>query len=115
MAGVASRLHWFRGEAAWTWITGVLLLVFVYHHGGLLVDAGSNVRPAVASIAGFAALLGGGVIYDAIWQSPLGPREPLAGAVCFVLVVAPAWGVTPVMCGRSAYIHAGGMSCPIMT
>jgi uncharacterized membrane protein len=115
VAGVASRLHWFRWEAAWTWITGVLLLVFVYHHGGLLVDAGSNVRPAVASIAGFAALLGGWIIYDAIWESPLGTREPLAVTICFVLLVATAWVLTQVMSGRSAYIHAGGMVGTIMT
>ena len=56
VAGVAGKLHWFRWEAAWTWITGVLLLVFVYDHGGLLVDAGSNVRPAIAAMAGFAVL-----------------------------------------------------------
>src|SRR5213594_2046746 len=95
VAGVASRLHWFRWEAAWTWITGVLLLVFVYHHGGLLVD--------------------GWIIYDAIWESPLGTREPLAVTICFVLLVATAWALTQVMSGRSAYIHAGGMVGTIMT
>ena len=115
VAGVAGKLHWFRWEAAWTWITGVLLLVFVYDHGGLLVDAGSNVRPAIAAVAGFAVLAGGWMVYDAIWESPLRTRELIAVTCCFVLLVATAWGLTHVMSGRAAYIHVGGMMGTIMT
>ena len=114
VAGVAGKLHWFRWEAAFTWISGVVLLVFVYHHGGLLVDAGSSVRPVFASIAGFVVLLGGWAVYDALWESPLGRREPLAVAICFVLLVGAAWALTLVMTGRSAYIHVGGMMGTIM-
>jgi uncharacterized membrane protein len=114
VAGVADRLHWFRWEAAFTWISGVVLLIFMYHHGGLLVDAGSNVRPVVASVAGVAALLVGWVVYDAIWESPLRLREPLAVGVCFGLLVGSAWALTHVMSGRSAYIHVGGMMGTIM-
>lgn len=33
-------LFWFRWGAAFTWITGVLLLVLVYYHGGALFEAG---------------------------------------------------------------------------
>src|SRR5512147_3146516 len=29
-------LYWFRWGAAFTWVTGVLLLLVVYYHGGLL-------------------------------------------------------------------------------
>lgn len=31
-------LFWFRWGAAWTWATGVLLLMLVFYHGGLLFD-----------------------------------------------------------------------------
>ncbi len=31
-------LYWFRWGAAYTWITGVLLLLLVYYHGGLMFD-----------------------------------------------------------------------------
>ncbi len=31
-------LYWFRWGAAYTWITGVLLLLMVYYHGGLVFD-----------------------------------------------------------------------------
>jgi uncharacterized membrane protein len=33
-------LYWFRWGAAFTWITGVLLVMMVYYHGGLLFDSG---------------------------------------------------------------------------
>src|SRR2546426_7229866 len=33
-------LFWFRWGAAWTWVTGVLLLLIVFWHGGLMFPAG---------------------------------------------------------------------------
>src|SRR5262252_8992306 len=32
------KLHWFRWEAAFTWLTGILLFFLVYYHGGLMTD-----------------------------------------------------------------------------
>ena len=32
-------LFWFRWGAAWTWITGFVLLLLVFYHGGLMFDA----------------------------------------------------------------------------
>src|SRR2546421_12648526 len=34
------ELHWFRWEAALTWLSGVVLLVLVYYNGGALIDTG---------------------------------------------------------------------------
>ena len=31
-------LYWFRWGAAWTWVTGLILLGVVYYHGGLVFD-----------------------------------------------------------------------------
>jgi hypothetical protein len=31
-------LHWFRWEAAFTWITGIVLLTLVYYMGGVMTD-----------------------------------------------------------------------------
>src|ERR1051325_1245335 len=31
-------LYWFRWGAAFTWVTGVLLLLVVYYHGGVLLE-----------------------------------------------------------------------------
>jgi uncharacterized membrane protein len=32
-------LYWFRWGAAWTWVTGVLLLLMVFYHGGIALNA----------------------------------------------------------------------------
>src|SRR5688572_3478229 len=32
-------LFWFRWGAAWTWITGVLLLLLVFYHGGIMFES----------------------------------------------------------------------------
>ena len=31
-------LYWFRWGAAWTWVTGVLLLLLVFYHGGITFE-----------------------------------------------------------------------------
>ena len=31
-------LYWFRWGAAWTWVTGFILLLVVYYHGWLTFD-----------------------------------------------------------------------------
>ena len=32
------KLHWFRWEAAITWLSGLLLFMLVYYHGGLMIS-----------------------------------------------------------------------------
>ena len=44
-------LYWFRWGAAWTWITGVVLLLVVYYHGGLTFDDGDWSVNALVMIA----------------------------------------------------------------
>jgi len=57
-------LFWFRWGAAWTWITGVLLLLLVFYHGGLMFDtpsgwtAGALIMVALVFVSPF--------IYDAL-------------------------------------------------
>jgi uncharacterized membrane protein len=115
VAGAAGRLHWFRYEAAATWATGLLLLFLVYDYGGLMADAASPVSARTASMFGYGAIVAGWVVYDGIWLSPLRTRERLAVALCFVLLVATAWGLSRVMSGRAAYIFTGAVLGTIMT
>src|SRR5438876_1048897 len=35
-------LYWFRWGAAYTWVTGVLLLLIVYYHGGIMFDGSGH-------------------------------------------------------------------------
>lgn len=107
-------LHWFKWEAALTWLSGVLLLTLVYYLGSALVEIGSSVTPTTALLVGLGTLAGGWFAYDALWISPLARHERLATAVSFALVVVVAWGLTRVLSGRAAYIHVGALFGTIM-
>src|SRR5436309_12207356 len=83
-------LYWFRWGAAWTWITGVLLLLLVFYHGRITLDpdrswgAGSFVMIAVT----FLAFL----VYDALFKSPLGKDIKVGAAIGFVLIALVVLG-----------------------
>src|SRR5437763_1677252 len=47
-----SRIHWFRFEALFTWLSGLLLLAIVYYAGGLMEDYAVSPAAAVACVAG---------------------------------------------------------------
>jgi len=69
-----SPIHWFKWEAAMTWLTGFPLLVLIYYMTGgvYLVDpAVSSITPGRAVALGIAALVVAWVVYDLVWTSPL--------------------------------------------
>ena len=107
-------LHWFRWESLITWVSGLGLLTVVYYHGGLMVEAGSDRSPWVASGIGIAAMLVGWMVYELLWRSPLERRPALATAISLALLVAFAWGLSEELPGRAAYIHVGALLGTIM-
>ena len=106
----AHTLHWFKWEAAMTWLSGVALLVLVYYAGGLLVD-GEPGKPSfpVAAAIGIGSMIVGWIIYDMLWLSPLAKAEPVAIAVSFALIVALGWWLPHVMSPRAAFLHVGAV------
>src|SRR5512145_3139823 len=62
-------LYWFRWGAAWTWITGVTLLIVVYYHGGQLLEAGAGW--GAGPMAMIAVVFLDPFLCDAIWKSRL--------------------------------------------
>jgi len=108
-------LHWFRWEAALTWLSGFLLLLLVYYHGGLMVDADvADISRGAAMGIGLGTLVFGWAIYDGLMLSPLGKSDRLAAVVFFVLLVALAWGLSQWLSGRAAYMHVGALMGTIM-
>ena len=107
-------LFWFRWGAAYTWGTGVLLLLLVFYHGGLLSEGqaawgpGAFVMLAVTFLAVF--------LYDALFKSPLG-KNPKAGAavgfigIAVVMCLMSTWGNFSY---RGTMIHIGAMFGTIM-
>ena len=108
-------LHWFRWEAATTWLSGIVLLVLVYYiGGGALIDPDLNVSVRMATAVGVGLLVLGWVVYDLMMISPLGRNEKLFGLLALVLITAVSYGLTRVMSGRAAYIHVGALFGTIM-
>ena len=110
-----ARLHWFRWEAALTWLSGAVLLVLVYYHGGMMVDADvADISAGRAAIIGVAAIALAWVVYDLLWLSPLGKSETLGAVISFVLLVGASYALVHLLSGRAAYMHIGAMMGTIM-
>jgi uncharacterized membrane protein len=106
-------LFWFRYGAAWTWVTGVLLLGMVYYHGRMAVEAegfttGSWVMLAVTFLAPFA--------YDALYRSPLAANVRGAFVVSYALlaVVVYLYAHVAGFSYRGTLIHTGALFGTIM-
>jgi uncharacterized membrane protein len=102
-------LYWFRWGAAFTWVTGVLLLLMVYYHTGLVFkDAVPNWGPgallmiALTFVAPF--------IYDALYKGPL--KDPTTGFVAGLVLATVALFLFDMIGGfsyRGYAIHLGAM------
>jgi len=102
-------LFWFRWGAAWTWITGVFLLLLVYYHQGLVLDTGAEWGPG--PIVMIAVTFLGVFVYDAIWNSGL--KNNLRAAVILTFVLLSAVVFLYVSFGQFSYrgtlIHTGAL------
>ena len=109
------ELHWFRWEAALTWISGMLLLTIVYYLGGALIDRDMrDISVGAATAIGLGLLVVSWFAYDFLSRSPLGRNEMVFALVSYILLVCVAYGLTHVMSGRAAYIHVGAMLGTLM-
>ena len=107
-------LYWFRWGAAWTWITGVLLLGIIYYMGAGLLREGSTLGKHAGTAIGLGAVVAGFLVYDLLWNSPLKANAAAGVTVSVVLLAAFAWGLDRVFATRSVYIHLGGLLGTIM-
>ena len=108
-------LHWFRWEAALTWLSGFFLLVLLYYMGGGMVDVGvRDIGVWTAVGIGVGTLVVGWLVYDLVLHPLLGRNEMLFAVVAFALVVGVSYGLTRVISGRAAYIHVGALFGTIM-
>jgi len=109
---VPSPVYWFRVEAGITWITGFLLLVFIYYWtGGVdLVDAGNSTLSPGAAVGFAVALLPfAWIVYDRLWVSRLADNVALATVVSLVLLFACVYFMCALFTGRAAVIHIGAI------
>ncbi|MCW5828797.1 MAG: urate hydroxylase PuuD [Deltaproteobacteria bacterium] len=104
-------LYFFRWGAAFTWVTGILLIMMVYYMypSAMMVTEGGNAGVAIA--AGAAVVLVLPFAYDAIWKTGLAKNEEMLVVITYVIVVGIMAGLTYGlgMPGRAIYIHIGSM------
>jgi uncharacterized membrane protein len=114
-------LFWFRWGAAWTWITGVLLLGLVFAMNRSLlfeVPAPGEAPHGWGAGAGvmFALTLLAAVIYDPLAKSGLGKKNQAMAVVGLVLTAVVLWAYVNVahFTYRAASIHLGGLYGTLM-
>src|SRR5260370_38644861 len=102
------KLHWFKWEAASTWLSGMMLLILVYYAGGLMVDdAVSQIGTGPAIAVGLALLPLAWLAYDFLWRSPLSRYPAAAASVSSLLVLALAFCLPHLRTGPAASISPG--------
>lgn len=114
---IPERLHWFKWEAYWTWLSGFALLIIVYYVGAdihLIDRSVADLSRGAAITIGLGCIIAGWLVYDLLCKSPLSRNNKVLSLVLFVLLCATAWGLTQVFGGRGAYIHFGAMLGTIM-
>lgn len=83
-------LFWFRWGAAFTWVTGVILLAWLFYHGQLLYAADAKVESQwnMMSILGIALVFVAPFIYDLLAKTAM--KDP-KGAFVEGLILASAY------------------------
>jgi uncharacterized membrane protein len=102
-------LYWFRWGAAYTWVSGLLLLVIVYWLGGAMDAA---FQPHAAGGLGLVLIVIGFAVYDQLWKNV--KSEQVAAVISFVLLAVFTVALTRFMGGRAVYIHVGTLLGTIM-
>ncbi len=111
------KLHWFKWEAYWTWISGFSLFVLIYwvQAGTYLVDpAVLDMAPWLAVVISAVMLVGGWVGYDLLCKSRHGENEALLGAIGAAALAVVAFVACHLFGGRGAFLQVGAMTGTIM-
>jgi uncharacterized membrane protein/plastocyanin len=106
------KLHWFKWEAAFTLLSGWLLLDVVFFQGGgvTLVDPNvSSLSPTAATAMVIGILIGSWFVYDLLWRSPLTRNVYVGAAITYVFVIAVLWFLAHRVSGRAAFLLTGAM------
>ncbi len=111
--GMPKTLHWFKWEAAFTWVSGMFLLGVVYYLSGgvLLLDPS---RPEIGLGAAVAMSLGtilvSWLVYDALWATSWAEKNArVATGLSFLGLFGVVYGLCQIYSGRGAYIHVGAV------
>jgi uncharacterized membrane protein len=104
-------LYWFRWGAAWTWATGVIMLMITFYHGKMVFVGGTAAGWSAGALIAIAITFLGFVVYDALQSSSVIADQKIKNYVFFVLIALAVFimshyaGFGP----RGYVIHIGAM------
>lgn len=116
---VPERLHWFKWESYWTWMSGMFLVVLIYYTGEgtyLLDSMVSSITFWQGIAIGLFSIFGSWFFYDLVWETKLTKDKPVIGhALTLAWFAGMSYFLCHTLSGRAAYIHIGGMLGTWMT
>ena len=111
------ELLWFKWEATFTWLSGMLLLAVAYYFtgGSLLIDKNiADISVTTAVLSSIGTVIGSWLVYDLMWQT-IGKKSETVGTALSILgAVGLAYGLTHLFSGRAAFIHFGAVLGTLM-
>ena len=114
---IPPKLHWFKYEAYFTWLSGFALLCVVYYMDAatFLIDTRvANLSSLQAIGIGIGSLVVGWVLYDGLCKSPIIKSEMLFAIAGILFLIVFAYFYSRVFSGRGAYIHLGALIGTLM-
>lgn len=116
---VPERLHWFKWESYWTWMSGFTLTALVFYTGDgafLLDEMVSGITYWQAVGIGLFSIFGSWFFYDWLWESRAVKGHALLGHVLTMgWLIGMTYFLTHTLSGRAAYLHIGAMIGTWMT
>jgi uncharacterized membrane protein len=110
------KLHWFKWEAALTWLSGILLFVLVYYHGKIMVDMeDARIKEGMAVFWSISLIMFGWIVYDLILAKLFSKNELLGVSISYAVIVALTFGLFYYFSRRAACLQLGAMLGTIMT
>ena len=109
-------LHWFKWEAYFTWISGILLLSVIYYFNAstYLLSSDSSILPAYGVALSLLGLVVIWLIYDLLCKSKLVDKLIIFIGILFLIITLSAYLYSDIFNSRAVYMQIGSMIGTIM-
>ena len=109
-------LHWFKWEAYFTWISGILLLSVIYYFNAstYLLISDSSMLPSYGVALSLLGLLVIWLVYDLLCKSKLVDKPIIFIGILFLIITLSAYLYSDIFNPRAVYMQIGSMIGTIM-
>jgi len=109
-------LHWFKWEAYFTWISGILLLSVIYYFNAstYLLSSDSSMLPAYGVALSILGLLLIWLVYDLLCKTKLVDKPIIFIGILFLIITLSAYLYSDIFNPRAVYMQIGSMIGTIM-